>query len=400
MTVTASLLAVLIYALTLCVQHADCVWTKFDLVRPFPEGWGSRGSTPFIKINSVTNNGPVVNETARFGAAVANIGDLDKDGIDDLVVGAPGEDLTYSSRELAINAGSIYVLFMNSNGSVKSHTRINGLTNGGPRSFNGDEFGFSLAGIGDLDGDSYPDIAVGAPGIIISSTYVLFMRPDGTVRSHNLIRGSFLSAPTPTSNVTSVNNITVTVDDVPRYIPNGPSIRFGVRFGSSMTALRDFNNDGVLDLAVGAADSSSGFPRIYFLYLYPNATVRNFTAVGPGLNGGPVLTNTFSGFGSSMVMLGDMNNDTIPDLAVGAKDLFEVGQLNFRSGVIYILFMNSNGSVKSYTRISERSGEERMVVLPALVCASHSHLFTLAYFNTTLSFLALRCLWVCYYEHR
>ena len=67
-----------------------------------------------------------------------------KDGVDDLAVGAV---------EGADPDGKVHIMFMKSDGSVKSTVEINNSTENGPTLSDDDEFGASIAGIGDLDGD-------------------------------------------------------------------------------------------------------------------------------------------------------------------------------------------------------------------------------------------------------
>ena len=100
-----------------------------------------------------------------FGSSVTNIGDLDGDGIQDLAVGAYGDENDNGGDDYE---GAVYILFMNTNGSVRNHTKISdGLagfepTTGGQSLGYDDAFGWSVANIGDLDGDGIQDLAVGA----------------------------------------------------------------------------------------------------------------------------------------------------------------------------------------------------------------------------------------------
>ncbi len=96
--------------------------------------------------------------TDAFGTSVASVGDLNGDGIGDLVVGAPGDSDGGPRR------GALWVLFMDESGSVQSEAKISS-TEGGftGQLLDGDEFGSSVALLGDLDGDGIPDLAVGAP---------------------------------------------------------------------------------------------------------------------------------------------------------------------------------------------------------------------------------------------
>lgn len=184
-------------------------WTKFDLVRTRLGAWNSNGNVPFIKFNSF-RSGLNINGQAEFGSSVANIGDLNKDGIDDIVVGAAGEGLISNTTSI-ISSGGLYILFLNSDGNLKAFTHINSTSNGGPSLLSGDRFGHSVASAGDLDADSVPDIIVGAPGKELSAVYILFMNSNGSVKSWRRIRGTILD---------SISS---------GAVPNGPPIRYGSR---------------------------------------------------------------------------------------------------------------------------------------------------------------------------
>ena len=93
----------------------------------------------------------------RFGSSVANIGDLDGDGVDDLAVGANQDDGGGLLR------GAIHIMFMNTDGSIDSTVEINDSTANGPVLSDDDRFGISVANIGDLDGNGVDDLAVGSP---------------------------------------------------------------------------------------------------------------------------------------------------------------------------------------------------------------------------------------------
>ena len=110
--------------------------------------------TKSVEINSSTPNGPMLPAGHFFGSSVDNMGDLDGDGVNDMVVGANNGP----------NGGSVYLLFLNSDGSVKSHNAINSATPNVPDLADEDGFGSSVANMGDLDGNGFADLAVGAAG--------------------------------------------------------------------------------------------------------------------------------------------------------------------------------------------------------------------------------------------
>lgn len=94
---------------------------------------------------------------ALFDASLAALGDLDGDGHQDLAVGHPGDD------DGGTNQGAVWVLFLDSNGTVAFEQKISE-TQGGLGSVldASDSFGQSLAALGDLNGNGTPDLAVGA----------------------------------------------------------------------------------------------------------------------------------------------------------------------------------------------------------------------------------------------
>ena len=99
-----------------------------------------------------------LNDLDEFGSSVAHLGDLDGDGVSDIAVGAPGDDDGGALR------GAVWVLFLNTDGTVKSHQKISSTEGGFTGTLLGNNnFGGSLAAMGDMDGDGVGDLAVGAP---------------------------------------------------------------------------------------------------------------------------------------------------------------------------------------------------------------------------------------------
>lgn len=265
-----------------------------------------------------------------FGTGLTTIGDLDGDGVVDLAVGAPGDD-TGGADE-----GAVFVLLMNTDGTVKSHTKIsdgvNGLANGSLEA--SDLFGSAVAGIGDLDGDGVVDLVVGATGDENvdegeGAVYVLLMNPDGTVKGQ------------------------VKISDDLNGLVDG-TLDAGDAFGSAVAAVGDLDGDGVIDIAVGAAgdentDEAEG--AVHLLFLNADGTVKAQGKISDGLGG-------FAGgsldmgdrFGSSITAVGDLNADGVIDLAVGAPGDEIVDEAE---GAVYVLLMNADGTVQSQVKLSD-----------------------------------------------
>ncbi len=273
----------------------------------------------------------VLDDYDRFGRSMASLGDLDGDGVSDLAVGTPGDD------DGGVGHGAVWVLFLNTDGTVKSHQKISD-TQG---SFTGtlddyDAFGFSVAALGDLDGDGVGDLAVGAwgdddgGGLLRGAVWVLFLNPDGTVKSHQKISST-------------EGGFTGILDD-----HDG--------FGSSMASLGDLDGDGVGDLAVGAGgDNDGGNHRgaVWVLFLDTDGTVQSHQKISDtegGFNG--ILDNSDS-FGLAASSLGDLDGDGVGDLAVGAPGDNDRGM---SYGAVWVLFLDTDGTVQSHQKISSTEG--------------------------------------------
>ncbi len=283
---------------------------------------GSVSST--IKINSNTANGPVLSNSDFFGSSIANIGDLNGDGVLDIAVGASGDDAGGTDK------GTIHVMLMNSNGSVSNTIEINDLTANGPVLSNSDSFGQSIANIGDLNGDGVLDIAVGASGDDTGGTsrgaiHVMLMNSNGSV-----------------SSTIKINNNTA----------NGPVLSDNDFFGQSIANIGDLNNDGVLDIAVGATDDNTGSTdksTIHVMLMNSNGSVSNTIEINDLTANGPVLSDN-DYFGQSIANIGDLNNDGVLDIVVGATGDNAGGT---RRGAIHVMLMNSDGSVSNTIEIND-----------------------------------------------
>ena len=111
----------------------------------------------------------------QFGNAIANVGDLNNDGVSDFAIGA------YSSDDGGLDRGAVWILFMHSSGKVISTSKLSD-TNGNFDGVltDGNQFGSAIANIGDLDSNGVTDIAAGANldddgGINAGAIWVLFM---------------------------------------------------------------------------------------------------------------------------------------------------------------------------------------------------------------------------------
>jgi hypothetical protein len=235
--------------------------------------------------------------------------DFNNDGADDLAVGAPGEDVGS-----AVDAGAVTVLY----GST------GGLTSIGSQQFTqpvsavetDDQFGAALAS-GDVNGDGFADLVVGAPFEDVGRTV-----DAGAV---SVLYGS-------------AGGLTTTGGQT--FVQVGGAVEAGDQFGAALGA-GDFDNDGVSDVAAGAPFEDVG--------TIPDAGavgVLYGSAGGLTTTGGQAFTQPVSAievddvFGFA-VAAGDVDRDGFADLAAGAP--FEDVGRTFNGGAVSVLYGSAGG---------------------------------------------------------
>ncbi len=231
------------------------------------------GGSSMNNIADVTMNGE--NTKDYFGVSVSGAGDVNNDGYDDVIVGAP----FYND-----STGRAYIFY---GGSTMNN--VADVTVDGEATHN--HFGWSVSDAGDVNNDNYDDVIVGA-----------YRYNSQTGRAYVYFGGS------------AMNNIA----DV-TFTGEGTSNNFGW----SVSGAGDVNNDGYSDVIVGAG----GYNDIGRAYIYLGGSamdiVADVTMDGEGLG---------NEFGSSVSDAGDVNNDGYGDVIVGADGY------NSYTGRAYIYF--------------------------------------------------------------
>lgn len=260
-------------------------------------------------------------DVGEFGQATACAGDVNGDGHADLVVGAPRfED----------GLGRAYVYHGSPRGLRDEPDAV-------LEPPDGDLFGSSVAGLGDVDGDGYSDIAIGAPGqgVTVGRVHVYFGSANGisaTPAETMLAAGRFASSVAAIGDVNSdgfadmgVGAPAGNMNDGAAHIFYGAGDGFadmadvvidGVEdageLGFAISSAGDVNGDGFGDVLIGAPAVDSSRGRVY---------VHHGAADGLGATAALVITGLSSAggrFGHSLAGWGDPDRDGYGDIAVGA----------------------------------------------------------------------------------
>ena len=231
------------------------------------------------------------------GYSIANAGDVNNDGYEDLVVGVPGED-SGGNR-----SGAAYVVF----GPIPdgewslSNTYLK-LTGEAPA----DEAGRSVAGVGDVNGDGVDDLAVGAPGEDSagsgSGAVYVFYGP---------LAAGEVSLASADLKLTGEREADAT--------------------GSCITGVGDVNGDGIEDMATSASYVYSNTNVVYILYGPLGSGTVSLSTADLKLTGEVIQDEA----GASVAGVGDVNGDGVDDLAVGAPGEDSAGS---GSGAVYVFY--------------------------------------------------------------
>jgi hypothetical protein len=244
----------------------------------FPPGVYDAGEA---SVHAATSGGPILTVSGWaswqvLGTAVAPAGDVNLDGIPDLLVGAP------TLYPLIASTAAFALTYSGADGSLIYSVTSNPL--------GGDGFGRSLAGGVDVTQDGVPDAIVGAS-----------LTNYGAGAAH-LVSGS-------------TGSIVMTLID-----PSSPQGGLGANVGFA----GDVNGDGWEDLLVTQLGAVSGQPTPGRVIVYS------------GSNGQGLLTFSDAlvpnGYARSASRAGDLDGDEFPDILVGATPSFGAGKVFAYSG--------------------------------------------------------------------
>ncbi|TYP78771.1 FG-GAP repeat protein, partial [Maritimibacter alkaliphilus HTCC2654] len=256
----------------------------------------------------------------QAGYSVSNAGDVNGDGYDDVIVGAPYGDNGGG------NSGEAYVIFGKANGlaniDLTSLTLTDGFIIQGDTG--GDNAGQSVSGAGDVNGDGIDDLIVGAPGGDdgggqAGEAYVIFGKSSG---------------------IANIDLSSLTLTD--GFIIQGDVAND--QAGHSVAAAGDVNGDGIDDVIVGAYGSDDGGSNAGEAYVIfgKSSGITNIDLSTLTLTDGFAIQGRAASdsAGWSVSSAGDVNGDGIDDVVIGALN-GDIGGIN--AGEAYVIFGKSSG---------------------------------------------------------
>ena len=282
-------------------------------------------------------NGVSANDLS--GHSVSGAGDVNGDGLADLIVGAYADDPNGNN-----SSGASTVVFGKADGTAVELSAIESSSNAGGFVINGvsalDYSGFVVSGAGDVNGDGLADLIIGAKfddpnGEDSGASTVVFGKADGVAIE--------LSAIELDSNSGG-------------FVINGVSA--GDKSGDYVSGAGDVNGDGLADLIIGSQTdgpngNNSGASTVVFgkadgTAVELSAIESSVNARGFVING--VATNNYSGV--SVSGAGDVNGDGLADLIVGADYDNPNGS---QSGTSTVVFGKTDGTAVELSAIESSS---------------------------------------------
>ena len=313
------------------------------------------------------------NENDQLGESIANAGDLNRDGFDELAVAAPGDD------SAGLNAGAVYVIWGKS-GATRPNLNLEGFTNNDGFRLIGHQVGGQLgqanasvgayhssgavlSGGGDFNSDGFEDLLVGHPNG--SGAAYVILGQAGETRSDIdmlplLLGGNGISILSPNAsglgtavhfigdlNADGIHDVAISALNAPQTASDGGVVHVvwgsadpvsiadvntqGFSIGSAEINSRlgavlssgEFNGDGIVDLFVShhsaSAGSAANAGAAHVIFGKKSANNDLTVESLPATRGFSVFANEENSVTSHALSgVGDINADGLDDIAIGA----------------------------------------------------------------------------------
>ena len=254
-------------------------------------------------------------EAALLGISLSDAGDVNNDGFDDVIIGA-------NKGGFPGSIGESYVVFGKADG-FSANFDLAGLNGTNGFRVNGavieDQFGLSVSGAGDINGDGFADVIIGAAaapsdGTGAGAAYVLFGRSSGFPATINV------SSLDPGAGFKIIGQT-------------------GDRVGYSVAGAVDVNGDGFDDVIIGAPQFGQGATAgaTYVVFGHPGGFPSSFNVSSlDGTNGFKVAAAGAAQYAGTRVnRAGDVNGDGFDDVLIGQPGGDAASYLIFGKGGVF-----------------------------------------------------------------
>jgi hypothetical protein len=262
-----------------------------------------------------------INENDNTGSSVSGTGDINGDGYDDILIGA----LSYSFNT---NIGRAYVVY---GGPTASFSNLDLANLNASQGFSitgiseGDQTGNWVSGTGDINGDGYNDMLIGASGYpngdAIGRVYVMYGGPAANLTNIDL------------SNFNESQGFSIDGINPGDYTGN-------------LVGAGNINGDIYDDIIFGAYGYPSGtnIGRTYVIYGGPSSSLQNISLANLNSSQGFSITGIHEGdFAGTAGEVGDVNNDGYDDLIIGSIGYPSDSNI----GRAYVIYGGSSSSLAS-----------------------------------------------------
>lgn len=277
------------------------------------------------------------------GFAVGSIADMNGDSLGEILVGAPGMKVGAAN-----DAGTGFVIWGQT--TSLAGVDLSDPFSGGGSGFAikgqvaGDMAGYAMTSLGDVNGDGTADVLIGAPGqdaggAEAGAAYVVWGKSSGSV--------------------VSLNNVQAGTGG---FKINGAAA--GDRIGETIASLADQNADGRSEILLASHTAAGGAGVVYVVDGKSTGTTVNLTDVAAGTGGYAITGLAGNGAGSSVSDAGDINDDGLHDILIGASASNAAYVVFGQSGHVGVDLGNVSAGIGGFRVQGESAGDlANMVVM-------------------------------------